>query len=97
MLQHGTIPLSLDREFFEELFLKESGLEDAATLQQENVTITYEILKESVVKVFSETFNVEIGEDHLRPDEMAFAQKLLSEKYSNKAWNIDGKDTIQQA
>jgi lipoate-protein ligase A len=97
VLQHGTIPLSLDRELFEVLFLKESGLEDAATLQEENVTITYKVLKESAVRAFSEIFNAKIEKDHLQPDEMVLAQKLLSEKYSNRAWNIDAEDTLQQA
>ena len=97
MLQHGTIPIDLDRGRFEPLFLEESGLEDAATLRRENIIIGYEKLKGSMLEAFAETFGVRIEEGDLRQNEWVLAKKLLKEKYTRERWNIDAEDTLQQA
>ncbi len=97
MLQHGTIPIDLDRGRFEPLFLKESGLKDAATLRREHSMMGQERLKAFVLEAFTETFGAQVQKDALREDELKLAEKLLQEKYTKERWTIDAEDILQQA
>lgn len=91
LFQHGSIPMRIDESYFKSFFLKESGLEHAATLQRLGREVVYEELAGLLIEVFSKTFDVNVVVDTLRLSEKQRAKELLACKYSQKRWNIDGK------
>jgi len=94
LLQHGTIPLAIDHERFEKLFLEDSGLSEAATLKETNSRLTETALKKEIIKAFSDTFDTRITEEPLRNEEQLLAEKLFNEKYSQEAWNVHAKHNL---
>ncbi len=90
VLQHGSVPLRIDRAFFEPFFLQDSGLEAAATLQNLGITLTWTELAERLIESFAQTFEATLRHDTLREDEYALARRLYEEKYTKEAWNLDG-------
>ncbi len=97
ILQHGTIPLTLARKYFEVLFLEDSGLAEAAALKNSHIDISEEKLTEKLLEAFRETFDGTLSKDSLGYEEQKLAQKLLNEKYTGEAWNVHAKDTSKQA
>ena len=91
MLQHGTIPLGIDREYFETLFLRDAGLSQAATLKEIDSALTETILTEKIIKAFGETFGTILTEESLNAEEQKLAQHLFDEKYNREAWNVHAK------
>ena len=91
LFQHGSIPIHLDEACFKPLFLEDSGLERAATLERLGSPVTRERLSELLVESFSETFDADVKVDNLRLSEERSARELLSDKYSQDRWNIDAK------
>ncbi len=91
LFQHGSIPMTLDESYFKPLFLGESGLEHAATLERLGITITYEELSSLVQEAFCETFEVKTVADRLRLSEEEGAKELLAHKYTQERWNIHAK------
>jgi len=96
LLQHGTVPLRIDRERFETLFSEESGLEEAATLEGLGIGLDRERLKEALLQSFRESFDVTLLPEGLRGKERQSAKKLHEEKYSKEAWNVHAQSTLQQ-
>ena len=94
MLQHGTIPLTIDRHCFEPLFREDSGLEEAATLAETGIDM--EALRGLLLEAFIETFNAVITEDSLHDDEYTLAQKLYESKYRKESWNVHAKSPAIQ-
>ena len=94
MLQHGTIPLEIDRERFERLFLKESGLSRAATLGETDSSLTEEVLKEKIITAFSDTFDATLHKEPLNEEEQLLAEALFDKKYSREAWNVHAKTNL---
>lgn len=97
LLQHGTIPLSFENEFFAPLFRGESGLEKAATLSNLGVDMTRAALAERVFDAFVQTFGTIPPREVLSPEEEARARELQQSKYSRREWTFDGKQTVAQA
>ncbi len=97
LLQHGTVPLILTRELFEMLFLENSGLAEAATLEDLGIDISYHTLTESLKEAFKDTFDATLYCEGLRKDELSLAQTLLDDKYTREAWNVHAEDTSKQA
>ncbi len=91
LFQHGSIPMRVDESYLKPFFLKESGLEHAATLQRLGREVVYEDLAGLLREVFSKTFDVNVVADTLRLSEKQRAKELLACKYSQKRWNIDAK------
>lgn len=91
LFQHGSIPMRLDELRFEPLFIGNSGLERAATLERLGTPMEYESLSLLLREVFCETFDVELLCETLGPDEEKNAKELLIHKYSQERWNYDGK------
>ena len=91
---HGTIPLFLEREFFEPFFRGESGLRDAATLEEMGVKTTHGELVQMAAEVFRERFGIQTVEDILTPSEERLAGELAARKYSEKGWTFDGKSSM---
>ena len=88
LFQHGTIPMSVDESRFAPLFLGDSGLERAATLQRLGSAVAYEELAGLLREAFVETFDVNVVPDSLRLSEEQRAKELLARKYSQQRWNV---------
>jgi len=88
LLQHGSIPISFDEKHFKPVFLEDSGLQSAATLQKLGTMVPYEDLVKLLIETFSETFNVNIVPDTLSLEEESKAKELLMSKYNKQRWNL---------
>ena len=93
LFQHGTIPMHVDESRFMPLFLQESGLAHAATLQRLGSTVVYEELAGLLREAFSETFDVSVVPDTLRLSEEQRARELLARKYSQQRWNLNAEQS----
>lgn len=91
LFQHGSVPMTLDTARFAPLFLSDSGLERAATLERLGKAIEYKNLAELLQEAFSESFGVELVSDTLQTEEKARAERLLETKYSRQRWNDDAQ------
>ncbi|MGA9045131.1 lipoate--protein ligase family protein [Sulfuricurvum sp.] len=91
LFQHGSIPITLESETWDPIFLEDSGVEEAATLERLGRNVSYEELSESLKEAFCETFAVTLTIDALTPLEEERAKVLLADKYTQDRWNFDGK------
>lgn len=91
LLQHGSIPMSVDVALFETLFFEQSGLQEAATLQKFGIDFSYRELSSMLIEAFRETFEVDMVSDSLRSTERQCAKELLDSKYTQERWNLYGK------
>jgi lipoate-protein ligase A len=91
LFQHGSIPVTLESETWDPIFLENSGVEESATLERLGKRVSYEELSESLKKAFCETFGATLTIDTLTPLEEERAKALLVDKYTQERWNIDGK------
>lgn len=91
LLQHGSIPVRFDKKYFEPLFLKNSGLQNAASLRGLGVTMPYKDLTHLLIESFREIFNVKFSASQLNPLQQEYAQNILHDKYKQEDWNIYGK------
>jgi lipoate-protein ligase A len=101
VLQHGTILRSVDLpKMFQLLKLKDLSCTLAADIGKRKITsiqdeLGHKISPETVVNVLAQGFKailkIQLEEAPLTPYEMALANKLYKEKYSNKEWNFGGK------
>lgn len=93
VFQHGSIPMRIDESLFKSLFLEESGLERAVTLEKLETPVSYEELSRLVRESFCETFAVELVMDSLTVSQMQRATELNADKYTQESWNVHGKST----
>jgi len=91
LLQHGTIPMRINTKLFTPLFVGDSGLERAATLERLGVTIEYEKLSFEVQESFCEAFDVTLFVDTLTKAEERCVQELLQSRYTQERWNYHGQ------
>ncbi len=91
LFQHGSIPMRIDEACLKPLFLGDSGLERAATLERLGSLVTYEELAGLVREAFCETFDVNVVPDNLYLPEERSAKELLLRKYSQRRWNVDAE------
>ena len=100
LLQHGSIPLQMDRQ---RLFqcLRVPPEHRAALVQAAYSTMSavYEVaarpvalaaLHEALRQGFGVTFGVELVDMPIAPEEWHLAQHLRATKYATDAWNLDG-------
>ncbi len=92
MLQHGSIPIHFDRHLLEPLFLEDSGLNEAASLQDLGIDTNYDVLSALVVNTFCETFDTKAIPDVLNRDEVKRAKELLKYKYMSERWTLYGQE-----
>ena len=94
MLQHGSIPIRIEQDTFEPLFLEESGLAHAASLQNLGIGLSEEVLISTLKEAFCETFDAAVVEEGLRPCEETAARALYAGKYMKESWNIDAREPL---
>jgi len=97
LFQHGSIPMSLNETAFDSLFLEESGMKAAASLQKCGAVITHEMLAELLIETFCETFEAEVVPSSLSPFEEQNAKELFEKKYTQEGWNLYAKNLCSQA
>jgi len=87
LLQHGSIPLRLERERFEPLFREDSGLRNAADLPEAD----FETAKARLLEAFAAHFGAELRPEPLDGARRESAERLRREKYTQKEWTFDGR------
>lgn len=100
LLQHGSIPLTLDRQrlfdclrvppeqrpiLVQEAYTTMTSVHEVATTRV-SITALHETLREG----FATTFGVELVEGAILPQEWHLAQQLRTTKYATTTWNLDG-------
>lgn len=97
LLQHGSIPIKKYPLGLKALFLTDSGLQSAATLEGLGTILCYEELAGLVRESFCESFDVTLIADNLLLREEEDAKQLLADKYSVRSWNINADQTSMKA
>ncbi|MFW5992277.1 MAG: lipoate--protein ligase family protein [Halanaerobiaceae bacterium] len=99
LLQHGSIPFSLDVEILFNTLqmgsskkrerIKNLFLQKATTIKQEEETeIGVDILKKALVSGWEKIFNNKIIPGELIEEEADMAAELITRKYGNNEWNF---------
>ncbi len=91
LLQHGSIPISIDKNIFEDIFIGESGLSNMYTLDNIDLDITSESLKKLILEAFRDVFGAELIKSDLTPLQKSDVDELIKSKYASQRWNIDAK------
>ncbi len=88
-LQHGSVPISIDRESLYAATGQEpsNGERFAALGELTSAKLTPALLADVFTKAFAETFGAVCAPGTLTGEEEALAQKLEREKYATEAWN----------
>lgn len=102
LLQHGSLPISLDAQlFFSILEFPSNATRDKAQADfgQKVASISeilgnkigWQELKEALFKGFQVSLGIKLYEDTLTREEIDLSQKLAREKYKAFAWNYHGR------
>lgn len=107
LLQHGSVPLWLDRpRLFACLrvpaeqrlaLLQEAYGSMAAVNEVASTPVNRDRLHEALRTGFAETFDAELRASELSEEEQQLAQHLLVTKYATTAWNLGGGAAWRQA
>ena len=98
LLQHGSLPISLDTQLlFSILKFPSNTLRDRAlaTFRQKAISlgeilgsqISWQRMKEALFRGFQQALSINLHEDVLTPEEIGLSQKLAEEKYNTFTWN----------
>ncbi len=106
LLQHGSIPLRMDRQRLFQCFRvpperREALVQEAYTTmgavnEIAPTPVTLGALQDALRQGFSTTFGVEFVETPISPEEWRLAQHLQATKYTTDAWNLDGAAAWRQ-
>ncbi|MDD3591475.1 MAG: lipoate--protein ligase family protein [Sulfurovum sp.] len=88
LFQHGSIPICLNEAAFDSIFLEESGMKSAASLQNCGVEISHGTLTALLIETFCETFGAEVVPSALSQNEEQNAIELFEKKYTQEGWNL---------
>ncbi|HJX70222.1 MAG TPA: biotin/lipoate A/B protein ligase family protein [Dehalococcoidia bacterium] len=102
LLQHGSLPISLDAQlFFSILKFPSNAIRDKAQADfgQKAASISeisgnkigWQELKEALFKGFQKAPGIKLYDDRLTAGEIDLSQKLAREKYKAFAWNYHGR------
>ncbi len=92
IFQHGSIPLC-NRAVTGLAYMKEripEHAEGTASLAEYGVSADRELLLTEITAAFSENFGVTVNKDVLSEREREEMERLLSNRYSAEAWNLEG-------
>jgi lipoyl(octanoyl) transferase len=93
VLQHGSIPLSIDRERTAGYFT--TGL-NGANFTALNELVSFDVEPESMARLlvesFSETTGMKMYSEDFSPDELAEIDALMKRKYLQPQWNLEGRE-----
>ncbi len=89
IFQHGSIPLTINTNLFENIFLEDANLKNINTLEKLGISSSKDQLKKLMINSFKESFDVELIESTLTQQELNNLDKLQKTKYDTYSWNID--------
>ena len=89
ILQHGSIPLWIDKKLFKPLFLKDE-IDKSTNLKEIGAKISLEELIDLAKYSFKKTFNIKYIDSKLTTQQEKEVKKLIEEKYSKDSWNLKG-------
>jgi lipoate-protein ligase A len=103
ILQHGSLPISLDPQLFSSIlkFPSASVRDRVLTAFTEKVTSISEVLgnpigwqelKEALFEGFQQALNINFYVDTLTPEEIELSDQLAKDKYNTLAWNYYGRN-----
>jgi len=94
IFQHGSIPIhNRMAEGFGYLKVIPSSVEQATTcLTAEGITAGFDQLKQILVQQFAGQLDAELQPDVLTQQEYELSEKLVTEKYHNDRWNLEGEE-----
>jgi len=95
ILQHGSIPVWIDKDLFEPIFLKTTGIENSMNLKQIGINISFEELIELAKKSFKKTFNIDYIKSELNISQKEEVKRLIKNKYSHDSWNIKRVENVK--
>ena len=100
LLQHGSIPLTLDRQRLfaclhvpptqREALVAEAYTSMAAVHEVATASVSPAALHEALRSGFATIFGVEVVPGALLPEEQDLAHELYTTKYTTSTWNLDG-------
>lgn len=105
ILQHGSVPITIDRKKLYDLFNFKTEVERKKQMKEsENIMTslkeaapdknkTFDLLAEAVKAGFEKVWGLEFFKDKLTPDEEGIAKQLLENKYGTREWNWERKGT----
>jgi lipoate-protein ligase A len=106
LLQHGSIPLWLDRQRLFQCFrmpperrqmlVQEAYTTMGAVNEIAPTPVTLPAVQDALRQGFSTTFGVECIEAPIAPEEWHLAQHLQVTKYATDTWNLDGAAAWRQ-
>jgi lipoate-protein ligase A len=107
LLQHGSIPLTLDRQRLfaclrvppaqRAALIAEASTSMAAIHEVATAAISPAVLHQALRVGFATIFGVEVVPGTLLPEEQELAQELYTTKYTTSSWNLDGAAAWRQA
>ena len=108
LLQHGSLPISLDAQLFLSIlkFPSTSVRDKALATFSQKVTgiseilgsqIGWQELRQALFKGFQKALGIKLYQDTLTPEEIDLSQKLAREKYNASAWNYHGRYESERA
>ena len=94
IFQHGSIPLqNRVGQGLQYLKIKPQGLEQATTcLVDEGITVACDRLKQTLLQQFAGQLGAELQPDGLTGQEQALSKQLMTEKYNDDCWNLEGEE-----
>jgi len=100
LLQHGSLPLWLDRQSLFQCLLvpperraalvQEAYATMGAVNEMLSTPVTLPAVHDALRQGFRTTFGVELVEAPISPEEWRLAQQLQATKYATDTWNLDG-------
>jgi len=98
LLQHGSLPISLDARLFVSLlkFPSNSVHDSVLTAYSQKAAgiseilgsqIGWQELKDALFKGFQKALGIKLYEDTLSPEEIELSRKLARDKYNTSSWN----------
>ena len=106
LLQHGSIPLWLDRQRLFQCFrvppercqalVQEAYTTMGAVNEVAPAPVALLAVQDALRQGFSATFGVELVEMPISPEEWRLAQHLQTTKYATDTWNLDGAAAWRQ-
>ena len=94
IFQHGSIPLqNRVGQGMQYLKIKPQGIEQATTcLVDEGITVACDRLKQALLQQFAGQLGAELQPGGLTGQEQTLAEQLMTEKYGDDCWNLEGEE-----
>ncbi|MDH3629354.1 MAG: lipoate--protein ligase family protein [Acidobacteriota bacterium] len=90
-LQHGSIPLSFDRQRLAAAVGRSDPIEGCVGIRELNPAASADDLDLALIEAFEVHFGVRLRKDTLRPQELQRVEELRAWKYDSTSWTLHGR------